>query len=137
MFFRKSTTFQTEWWSIEIPQGWTAVQHPECATFQADPPVGALQISGVRKLEGTVSNEELEGLPPESTLQGTKKEPVQYGPFDGFRVRFVKGKASWEMWWLRHRNLILYVTYNVDCSRRAKEIETVEKTLYSLRPLLK
>ncbi len=127
--------FDGVWWRVKLPPGWTARSHPECATFQREPPSGALQISSARKGTGTrVTDQDLrdfaEGRIPEGKTLGS----VSYGRFSGFTVEYAKQGSFWKEWWLRYGRLMIYATYNTTDGKETFELEDVERILGSLIP---
>ena len=80
--------FQTAWWTVDLPPHWQGRSDPECATFQASPPMGALQISVACKDDGIVTDADLSEFADERSTQGVHLEPVNYGILSGFTAKF-------------------------------------------------
>lgn len=124
--------FESRWWSVRVPQGWSAQEDPECATFQARNPRGALQISAARKSPGSVSDDDLLDLSREETASGVEVVAVAYGPFVGFSASIIVNGRSWLKVWLRCGDLALFVTYNAAPPPDQTELAQVQDLLNSL-----
>jgi hypothetical protein len=125
------SNFSGVWWRISLPPGWSARQDEECVTFQGDPPIGALQISSARKSEGVVTDEDL------MEFGASKKahlSPATHDRFSGFCAEYCKDGRSWNEWWLRCGDLLVYVTYNVELGSEEAERNAVTKIVASLKP---
>ena len=126
-----SNRFGRETWSITVPDGWHARHDPECATLEADPPVGALQISMAFK-ESPVLDEDLREFASDHLEAGAVTRPVVAGEFVGFEIAYGAGDTFWRQWFLRRRDQALFVTYNCHESERGREDSSVAKALASL-----
>jgi hypothetical protein len=127
--------FQTPTWSIEVPDGWTAVDEEEYATFQADgdAQVGALQISAYQK-DGPVTNEDLEEFAEEHLSAGAIATPVDHPAFEGFGIAYETDEEFWTEWYLRAGDQMLYVTYTCPVDDQDAEQDVIAEMLGTLEP---
>lgn len=121
---------QTDW-SIEVSDGWTATDHPECLTLERSGE-GALQLSSARKKSGIVSESELFFAEGERQDWGFWLRTT-CGDFDGVRYEYMEGDVAWRRWFLRRERTILFITYNGTLTGAATEREAVEQMLGSLK----
>jgi hypothetical protein len=128
-------TFNGIWWSVELPKWWSGVGNEQCATFQADPPLGALQISAARRDAGLVTDDDIKELAAEQISRGQKLWRAECGPFSGFCTEHSNAGSFWKEWWLRSGDLLVYVTYNVMGGKELLEKQDVESMLASLKPI--
>lgn len=127
--------FKSAWWSAELPQGWTGTEDSECATFRANPPIGALQISSARKDKTDVTEEEMKDFAVERIPQGIQLDKVSYGHFSGFTARYSQGGLYWREWLLKSGGLMMYATYNVAQGAEDLETDKIEDILRTLVPI--
>jgi hypothetical protein len=124
--------YESTWWSIELPEGWTYASEAECSTFQATPPLGALQISSARK-DGPIDESDLKEFAI-ARLGGTAHlRAIEYGPWSGFSAEREIQSRSWKEWWLRSGHTMLYATYNVPREYRHMELSAVESIVRSAK----
>lgn len=126
--------FQSAWWSVELPAGWSAHVDGNCATFCADPPLGVLQISGARKDTGVVTDQDLTEFTEERITPGVRLDGATFATFSGATAKYQKDGLFWQEWWLRSKHIMVYVTYNVIQESEAAEQVAVQGILASLRP---
>ena len=126
-------TYESYWWSVELPPGWTASTEGECTTFRATPPLGALQISSARKNSGPVNDEDLREFARERLGHAPLLSAATYGPFSGFSAEREDESLFWKEWWLRSGQTMLYVTYNVIPKYKDSETDAVEAILRNAR----
>jgi hypothetical protein len=127
--------FRSTWWSAKLPQGWTGAEDSECATFRANPPLGALQISSVRKDKADITEEELKDFAVERIPPGTQLNRVSYGRFSGFAAEYFQKGLYWREWLLGSGHLLVYATYNVALGGEDLEADKIEAILSSLVPI--
>jgi hypothetical protein len=116
-----------------MPEGWSAQEDSECVTFQAAKPIGALQISAAKKSTGSVTEAELRDFTKDDSLTGVKLAPVTCGEFTGFTSSLTKDGRSWLKHWLRHGEVVVFVTYNVVARNDREELRKVRSILESLK----
>jgi hypothetical protein len=127
--------FNGIWWSVELPQRWRGEGDERCATFQAEPPLGALQISAARKDVGMVTDDDLRDFAAERISKGIELQKTQWGSFVGLVTQYSKRGYFWREWWLRESNLLVYVTYNVRNGYQEQEAEDIHRILASLKSI--
>ena len=125
--------FSSAWWSVELPPGWRGHRDRECVTFQADLPIGALQISAARKENAPVTSDDLKDFAKERTRGKATLRPARIGEFDGFTSELEDDKASWREWWVRCKDIAIYATYNAPIGDAGTEIPLINMILASLR----
>ena len=131
---KMGTTYESLWWSVELPPGWTAFTEGECTTLRATPPLGALQISSARKASGPIEESDLKEFAKERVGNHSPLSPAAYGAFSGFTAVHTDDRLFWKEWWLRSGHLMLYVTYNVAKEYRNAETAYAEAILRSAKP---
>jgi hypothetical protein len=90
--------YQTDWWSVELPDGWLAQLDDKCFLFFAETGVGALQISAYRKDFGYVTAEDLRELASDELQDITNAVPIIVGEFQGQTASRVSGELFWRRW---------------------------------------
>lgn len=93
-------TYESHWWSGDLPPGWTASTEGQCTTFRATPPLGALQISSARKDSGPIQDDDLKEFANERLDRDTHLSAAAFGPFSGFSSEREEGALFWKEWWL-------------------------------------
>jgi hypothetical protein len=124
--------FESAWWEVSLPLGWTGEHEEECATFLSHNEVGALQMSAYRKDE-ELTDADLQEMAAEHVEAGAKLKPVQLGSFTGFYFHFRTEDAYWRWWLLRCNQTHLYATYNCDPDERGKDDEQVDQIMNTLK----
>lgn len=127
--------FNSVWWSVELPSGWSGHANEEFATFHRSPQLGVLQISSARKDSAPVTEQDLREFAQDRIPSDERVRKVSYGPFTGLAVEYAQSGLHWKERWLSCGNLLVYVTYTVDRDKEATESEDVEKILTSLLPI--
>ena len=129
--------FQSEWWEVTLPSGWTGSEEEECADFssESDDGVGSLQISAYRNAEAlAVSDVDLEEMIAEDVLEtGAQLEPVELGDFTGFHFSYQADGEYWRTWILRCSRTMLYATYTCEPADQGQEDPPVQQILASLK----
>jgi hypothetical protein len=124
--------FQSEWWEVSLPLGWTGKHEEECTTFLSQNDVGALQISAYRK-DKKVTDIDLQEMASEHIEAGAKLKFVQLGSFTGFYFPFGTEDAYWRWWLLRCNQTMVYATYNCAPEERRKDEELVDQIMATLK----
>jgi hypothetical protein len=123
----------SSWWSIEVPTGWSADYDEDCTTLTADIPLGALQISATRKDAGPITDDELREFAQEHIEAGAKLRPATYGNLSGFGVRYSDEEYSYQEWWLRTGQTMVFITYTVALADSEREELVITATLNTIR----
>jgi hypothetical protein len=124
--------FESNWWSVEIPEAWNAERDDVCATITANPEVGALQISAARNDEGLATDEDLLEFAEEHVKAGAKLREVTLGKLSGFFIHYSDEEFYSREWWLRSGNTVLLVTYTTELEQRGQEDSVVDQILTTL-----
>ncbi len=125
--------YESDWWSISLPEGWQGRSDQDCATFTADPEVGVLQISAARKESSPVTDEDLKDFAGVRTTSQVRLDPATAGAFSGFTARGYESRRCFREWWLRSGHLMIYATYNVDIEHESDERGVVAEVISTLR----
>lgn len=129
-----SEVFEGPTWSIVVPDGWTVRDEDDVTTFEADPGVGALQVSAYAKDE-PVTDEDLEEFAEEHLTAGATPDPVEHTLYEGFAISYEVDEQFWTEWFLRHEHQMLYVTYTCAEGDEGIEDEIISEMLASLAPI--
>lgn len=124
--------FASAYWRVSVPPDWTARNNPECATFERQAGVGAVQISAARK-EGLVTDEDLRDFAKDHLSAGAKTKELKLGDFEGFVLGYRDDANNWRQWFLRYGATAVFVTYNCPLESQGEEDEIVDSLLSTLR----
>lgn len=124
--------YREQSWSVSLPRGWNAYRSRECATFQKDPPAGALQVSAATKEGKNVTDNDLREFARERLPSTSRLAPAVCGEFVGFTATHGTDGQSWQEWWLRSGQLMVYVTYNEIANDENTDLAAVARILDSL-----
>ena len=128
--------YKSSWWSVELPPSWHGYPDADCTTFRADTSDGGvLQISAACKDTGIVTDQDLQEFALDRLVAGAPFDSVRFRECSGFTTRFRKGRFSWQEWWLKLENLMIYATYNIVSEREYSEQQDVVSILSSLANL--
>ena len=127
--------YETDVWLLKMMPGWEATKDEECITFaKIDSGFGAFQISCYVKVNGFVTDEELEDFAEGDSLDGADVEKVNFPIFTGIYARHVTGANYWRRWWLRSGSVMIYATYNCEAVHKDVEQEDVNQMIMTLKP---
>ncbi len=115
----KMSSYESTWWSLELPVGWSGEEDDGCHTILPTQGVGAFQVSVYRKEEG-VTDDDLREFAGDIPLHA-----LRVGEFTGFRTRLSDGDTFWIKWWLRADHAMLHASYNCRLSERSEGEERV------------
>jgi len=128
--------YKSAWWSVELPPNWRGYPDADCTTFRAHMfDGGALQISAARKETGIVTDQDLQEFAHDRLVAGAAFDPVGFRECSGFTTRYRKNGFSWQEWWLKSEQLMIYATYNVAPEKEHVEQGDVASILSSLANL--
>src|SRR5947209_11119624 len=99
--------FGREWWSVELPEGWSGEHDETCSTIFDDQGRGALQISAAMKADDEVSDDDLKEFATDDLEAGAELHATSFGPFVGFRADALEDDFWRETWWLRSGRVML------------------------------
>ena len=126
-------TYESSWWSIELPTDWCAEQDESCVSFTAGKGAGALQISAYKHEGAIVSSDDMRDFAKDELRNDSITENVLYGDFKGIEISYFEADSFWRKLWLRSGAVLLYVTYNCASEKYGVEGETVTRILSSLQ----
>jgi len=122
----KERRYEAGWWSIELPEGWSVSDDPECATFTSTKLKGVLQLSAYRK-DSDIGEGELSELADEPA-----PEFVALGLFAGLcNTHDIEG-LRWKKWWLARARTLIFATYHGPVRSADAGIRAAEKLLKTL-----
>jgi hypothetical protein len=114
---------------VDVPDGWTYQEAPECVTLEPARGKAAFQISAHRK-DTAVTDDDLREFAGDIPLAA-----VALPNYTGIRTRFSDDDAFWIKWWLRAGPSMVHVTYNCTLGERGKDDEDIDSLMRSLKPL--
>lgn len=123
----KAHRYEAVWWSIELPEGWSVRDDPECATFRSANLNGVLQLSAYRK-DSDIGEGELLELADEEPAP----EFVELGLFAGLCNNHDTEGRRWKKWWLARNRTLIFATYDAPVSSADAEIRAAEELLRTL-----
>ena len=127
-------TFQTNTWSVSLPDNWEEEHDAEGVTLFNPDGLGALEISAVERDE-PVDDGFLEYMAAEHLEAGAEPDEVEYGDFEGLEFSYDDDGNYWREWYLRADNLMLYVTYHCPLADEGREDDEVDAILETLQLL--
>ena len=126
--------YSSEWWSIELPEGWSHLEEPECTSFHLNATGGVLRVSAVRKPEGSISKADLMDFFEQRSLGDARPLEVESRHYFGLKCEYEKCDSSWSEWWLARGSILVYITYTtVGPSNRGSELDAIRGIVESLR----
>lgn len=126
-------TFSSQWWEIDLPDGWEAEPEEHCVTISDPNGVGALQVGAYQKPDGIVNEDNLLDATELEPLSRKNLEKKRYKDFEGFHYTFSADDRFWRKWWLRSGYTMMFVTYNCAFAARDVESEIIDKMVSSLK----
>ena len=118
-------------WELKLSPGWDAQDDDECLTLTKSDD-GAFQLSGAVKQSGLVSQADLRSYEDTVPLGGSF-EAYSAGLFQGFTSSFTEEQTLWRKYWVAHRSLLIFATYNGTADAWRSEEKEVNRMLCSLR----
>jgi hypothetical protein len=126
--------YESAWWSVEVPPGWSAHEERECISFFRDDGVGAFQVSAHKHDSGRVPEDDLLDFTKGEFPDNLTLQSVTCGEFVGLGIEYVTDGKFWLQRWLHNGPLLLYVTYNSDAQDSPLEMDDVNQMLATLKP---
>lgn len=130
-----SSQYSHEWWSVELPAGWSAEREGDIVLIGAEESRGLLQIRSFRSDGRDISDADLRSLAEPHTKGGATLHRNRYGGFDGMYVYYRAEENIWYEWWLRSGRIALHATYHRPYEERHREEPEVAAILGSLHNL--
>ena len=126
-------SFNSSWWSVQLPSEWTITEDGQCATLSGKHFSSAFQISAARKERGLVTDEELKDFVSERLTNNVLSQ-IDTGLFSGFYAERSESGVFWREWWLCAGSLMIYASYNVDEKFKNAETSLINHIVESLKP---
>ena len=127
----KKRRYEAIWWNIELPDGWSVRDDPECTTFTSANLNGVLQLSAYRK-DLDIGDGELFELADQQPEPEPEPEPVEIGLFTGWCSTHDTKELRWKKWWLARNRTLIFATYNGPVRSADAEIQAAEELLRTL-----
>ncbi len=124
--------YQSKYWQVDLPAEWQAEQEDDAVVLYHPDNDGALLISTMQEDED-ITDEYLAELVDEHVAADAELEQVEFGPFDGLSVCYESEGEYWCEWYLRARQMLLFITYNCPLDQEAMQDDVVESILESLQ----
>jgi hypothetical protein len=125
--------YQSDWWSVQVPDGWFVQPENECIFFFAETRSEPLQINAARKEFGEVTAEDLRELSSDHIQDDTNAVSIIVGEFQRRTASWVSDEIYSRCWWLRSGRLLVYVTHNRSIDDECEEDVVVESIVSSLK----
>ncbi len=126
-----TSRFHSDWWSAEVPEGWTADEDATCASFVG--PRGVLQVSAALKQIGDLSALDLQSVARELFGLDIRFLPCRVGNWPGLEGQWQEDTVSWHVWFLRSGNLMLLATHSAEANAANSDTGALQSILTSLR----
>ena len=123
---------ETEWWTLLVPPEWWAESEDHSILIGDRDDVGTIEISTLRRDEGTVSAAEVAAVAAEESPEVGAWEPVSAGDFEGVCGALVEEGAAIREWYLAGDALMLYITYSCDTDNQGLDDAAVDEILDTL-----
>ena len=124
-------TYKSEWWQIELPEGWEAECDDVHHSFYQPDEVGALQITAYCK-ETAIDEEDLFEM---IDLEDEAREhlaPATLGEFTGHQLIYSEDGIFWHKWWVYLDSLLVFVTYTCNEEDRQADVQVLSQILGTL-----
>lgn len=128
-----SNIYEDEWWTINLPSGWSAKRDDDTVLIAAEDGSGLLQLRSFRSDDRDINDEDLKTLASHHVEQGAKLLRVRYGEFSGFYIHYRADPDLWWEWWLRSGPLALHGTYNCGAEDQNQDEASVARILGSVQ----
>jgi hypothetical protein len=129
------STYKSNWWSAEIPSGWSVEESDQCVSLFAESGIGALQVGAYRHETDIVSDDLLLGFADREFVRDAVPRRVSCGELSGFTLSYETDSRFWQKWWIGRGSLMLFVTYNCRSTDPHTEVVTVEEILGTLKSI--
>ena len=125
--------YSSEWWSVDLPSGWTASDETGAVSFRSDSHSGVLHVSAVRKPDGRIVEADFSGFIGEPKLNCETAIPIQAERWSGFTRCCSHNCTLLTEWWLAYGCVLVYITYARTASIESSEPDDVRRIVASLR----
>jgi hypothetical protein len=124
--------FNSQNWSLKIPNGWIHEQSADCDSFFNPNGKGALQFSSAIKKDN-ISHQDLIDYSAKFIKDSIDFTSCTFGDFEGISFSTIINSTFWCRWYLKKDNLLLFVTYNCEYSTKDEETPEINSILHSLK----
>lgn len=124
--------FRSKYWSVELPDDWTAEQEDTFTSIYSESGLGALQLSAARNSNGPATDADLRDFANEHLDAGAPIKPVTCGAFTGFYLHYSMDDMYRRQWWLRSDDTVVLATYTSVLEDKGKEDPAVNGILETL-----
>ena len=123
---------ESQWWIIELPEEWDAVQDEDVIIISDEDDVGEIVLTTLTKEQGPVKASELSAFTEETAAQFGPPRSVQVGEFSGLYFSFEDEGDALREWYLYCDNLLLFITYSCDLDNAGMDDGIVDEILGTL-----
>lgn len=123
--------YSSDWWSIELPSGWSASEGSDCVAFSRGFRAGVLKVSAVRKPDGCIVNADVAEFIGE--LNQGCLVPVDAEQYFGFTRNCQRDGTFLTEWWLAHGSVLVYFTYERTPDIGSNELDGIRRIVESAR----
>lgn len=116
---------------IELPSDWECESGEVVSIFRPDG-CGVIQISEYTKAS-TIEAKDLDEFARGEIEKGTQLSAIMVGSFKGQTTAFCVDDIFWQHWYLAHKSILLYVTYNCTLADKGAELDEAKTLLNTLR----
>ena len=125
--------YSSEWWSIDLPSGWTASDESDGVSFRSDSHGGVLHVSAVRKPDGSIVDADFSEFIGESKLNCETAIPIHAERCSGFTRECSQIGTLLTEWWLAYGGVLVYITYARTAGLGSGEPDDLRRIVASLR----
>lgn len=125
---------ETDWWTLELPPEWVAVQDEDVVLIEDEDGVSCLELATLVREEGSVSDADLAAFSRELQEEGKQPRKTRAGPFRGLLFEHEDDGYHWREWFLRHEATFLYAAYHCASDNRGMDDAAIDEILGTLEP---
>ena len=125
--------FNSEWWSVQLPDDWGVEQDDTCTSMFSESGVGALQVSAARNSNGPATDDDLRDFAKVHLDAGAPIKPILCGAFTGFYFHYSIDNSYQRQWWLRCDDTVVLATYTSNLEDKGKEDAVVDGIISTLQ----
>lgn len=125
--------YSSEWWSIDLPSGWTSSDEIGGVSFRRESHGGVLHVSAVRKPDGSIVDDDFSEFIGESKPNCETAMPIRTERCSGFTRDCAHSGTQLTEWWLAHGCVLVYLTFARTADTGSSEPDEVRRIIESLR----
>ena len=119
--------YSSQWWSVELPSGWSVSENSDCVSFRSCPLRGILSASATRKPDGRIAVSDLAEF-----IEGASADAIESERYFGFTRECARGEGFLAEWWLVRGSVLVYFSYSAGCGAEASEIVEMRRIVESV-----